>query len=134
MTVEEIKRAGGSNAVTHTPMPPERKSVTHRFAVGGQKGYVTVGLYDDGSPGEIFLVVKNVGTTARGLAHTAAVLTSVCLQHGVPLEKIVEKFKSVVFEPRGFTGNPAIPVASSIIDYVGRWLELKFLVEREPKP
>ena len=125
------------DAVTHIPMPLERCGTTHRFTVGGQGGYIITGLYDEGKLkgklGEIFLVVKKVGTLERGLFHTVALLVSVCLQHGIPLEKIVEKLKGVAFEPRGLTANKDIPMASSIIDYVGRWLEREFLVGKEPK-
>lgn len=108
-------------------MPPTRTSITHKFTVGCQEGYVTVGLRGDGSPGEIFLIVQEVGTLARGLGHIVAILTSLCLKHGVPLEEIVGEFKGVAFEPQGFTKNKEIPQARSIVDYLGKWLELKFI-------
>lgn len=116
-------------------MPSVRHGVTHRFTVGGQKGFITTGVYSKGKLkgklGEIFLVVAKVGMLERGLFHVVALLVSICLQHGVPLEKIVRQLKGISFEPRGVTSNRRIPMANSIIDYVGRWLELKFLM-KEP--
>jgi ribonucleoside-diphosphate reductase alpha chain len=108
-------------------MPDERQSFTHKFRVGEQEGYITVGLYDDGSPGEIFVNISKEGSTIRGLMDNVAVLTSMALQYGVPLQNLVEKFRGVHFEPAGFTGNPDIPSASSLVDYIFRWLELRFL-------
>jgi ribonucleoside-diphosphate reductase alpha chain len=108
-------------------MPEERHSVTHKFRVGEQEGYVTVGLYDDGQPGEIFVNISKEGSTIRGLMDNVAVLTSMALQYGVPLRNLVDKFRGVHFEPAGLTGNPAIPTASSLVDYIFRWLELRFL-------
>ena len=107
----------------HTP----RQGVTHRFTVGGLKGYITANCYPDGRLAEVFLIVKQVGTLERGMAHAVAILISIALQHGVPLSKIVDKLKGLTFEPQGVTSNPAIPMARSILDYVGRWLESKFL-------
>ncbi|HWQ28798.1 MAG TPA: hypothetical protein VNN12_07230, partial [Dehalococcoidia bacterium] len=108
-------------------LPDERRSITHKFRVGEQEGYVTVGLYDDGTPGEVFVTISKEGSTIRGLMDSVAVLTSVALQYGVPLEDLVRKFKGVHFEPSGLTSNPDIPVASSIVDYIFRWLEKRFL-------
>jgi ribonucleoside-diphosphate reductase alpha chain len=107
-------------------LPDERRSVTHKFRVGEQEGYVTVGLYDEGTPGEIFVNISKEGSTIRGLMDSVAVLTSVALQYGVPLRSLVEKFRGVHFEPAGLTNNPAIPTASSLVDYIFRWLELRF--------
>ena len=101
--------------------------MTHKFRVGEQEGYITVGLYDDGHPGEIFVNISKEGSTIRGLMDSVAVLTSVALQYGVPLENLVAKFRGVHFEPNGLTSNPAIPTASSLVDYIFRWLELRFL-------
>ncbi len=116
-------------------LPDERRSITHKFRVGEQEGYVTVGLYDDGSPGEVFITISKEGSTIRGLMDSVAVLTSVALQYGVPLEDLVRKFRGVHFEPAGLTSNPAVPTASSIVDYVFRWLERRFLAEaRERTP
>ena len=108
-------------------LPDERESVTHKFRVGEQEGYITVGLYAEGTPGEIFVNISKEGSTIRGLMDSVAVLTSVALQYGVPLANLVEKFRGVHFEPAGMTSNPAIPVASSLVDYIFRWLELRFL-------
>ena len=108
-------------------LPDERQSITHKFRVGEQEGYVTVGLYEEGLPGEIFVNISKEGSTIRGLMDSVAVLTSVALQYGVPLRNLVEKFRGVHFEPAGLTGNPQIPVASSLVDYIFRWLELRFL-------
>jgi ribonucleoside-diphosphate reductase alpha chain len=116
-------------------LPDERRSITHKFRVGEQEGYVTVGLYEEGLPGEIFVNISKEGSTIRGLMDSVAVLTSVALQYGVPLQNLVAKFRSVHFEPAGLTGNPAIPVASSLVDYIFRWLELRFLEPSSaPKP
>ena len=114
----------------HKPMPAERNSITHKFTVGGTKGYMTVGLLDSGQPGELFLTVQRVGTLERGLFHTVALLVSIALQHGVPLAKICDKLAGIHFEPCGVTCNKDIPMCRSIVDYVARWLALHYL----PKP
>ncbi len=108
-------------------LPDERRSVTHKFRVGEQEGYVTVGLYEEGLPGEIFVNISKEGSTIRGLMDSVAVLTSVALQYGVPLRNLVEKFRGVHFEPAGMTSNQQIPVATSLVDYIFRWMELRFL-------
>jgi ribonucleoside-diphosphate reductase alpha chain len=108
-------------------LPDERRSVTHKFRVGEQEGYITVGLYEEGTPGEIFVNISKEGSTIRGLMDSVAVLTSVALQYGVPLESLVAKFRGVRFEPSGLTSNPDIPTASSLVDYIFRWLELRFI-------
>ena len=110
-----------------TRLPDERRSITHKFRVGEQEGYVTVGLFDDGRPGEVFITISKEGSTIRGLMDSVAVLTSLALQYGVPLEDLVRKFRGVHFEPAGFTDNPELPQASSIVDYIFRWLERRFL-------
>jgi len=107
-------------------LPDERRSLTHKFRVGEQEGYLTVGLFEDGSPGEVFITISKEGSTIRGLMDSLAVMTSLALQYGVPIENLAAKFKGVRFEPYGFTSNPEIPQASSIVDYIFRWLELKF--------
>jgi ribonucleoside-diphosphate reductase alpha chain len=107
-------------------LPDERRSITHKFRIGDQEGYITVGLYDDGRPGEIFIKMAKEGSTVSGLMDTVALLTSVTLQYGVPLEDLSRKLKNTRFEPYGPTGNPQIPWATSIVDYIFRWLELKF--------
>ncbi len=108
-------------------LPDERQSLTHKFRVGEQEGYVTVGLFEDGTPGEIFVTISKEGSTIRGLMDSVAMLTSYSLQYGVPLGTLIDKFKGVHFEPAGFTANPEIPHAFSLVDYIFRWLELRFL-------
>lgn len=107
-------------------LPDERQSITHKFRVGEQEGYMTVGMFDDGRPGELFINVSKQGSTVSGLMDTVAMLTSYSLQYGVPLEELASKMKNTRFEPSGPTGNPDIPIATSIVDYLFRWLELKF--------
>jgi len=108
-------------------LPEERQAVTHKFTVAGHEGYITVGMYEDGSPGEIFIVMAKEGSTISGLMDTIATMASIALQYGVPLEALVSKFSHMRFEPAGFTNNREIPIAKSIIDYVFRWLALKFM-------
>ena len=109
------------------PLPDERLSITHKFNVGGYEGYLIVGLYPNGNVGEIFIKMSKKGSTLSGLMDAFAVAVSVALQYGVPLEVYIDKFRFTNFEPNGFTTNPEIPVAKSIIDYIFRWLENKFL-------
>ncbi len=108
-------------------LPAERAAVTHRFDISGHEGYITVGLYPDGQPGEIFLKMAKEGSTVSGLMDTFATTVSVALQYGVPLKDLVNKFAHVRFEPSGFTGNQEIPIAKSIVDYIFRWLGSRFL-------
>jgi len=108
-------------------LPDERRSLTHKFDIQGHEGYVTVGLYDDGTPGEIFLTMAKEGSTISGLMDAFALQTSMALQYGVPLRKMVNKFSHVRFEPSGFTKNPEIPIAKSLMDYIFRWLASRFL-------
>ncbi|MCY7417209.1 MAG: vitamin B12-dependent ribonucleotide reductase, partial [Chloroflexi bacterium] len=108
-------------------LPAERAAVTHKFQVSGHEGYITVGLYEDGQPGELFLKMAKEGSTISGLMDTIATMTSVSLQYGVPLRDLVNKFAHVRFEPAGFTGNNEIPIAKSIVDYVFRWMGARFL-------
>jgi len=108
-------------------LPDERRSVTHKFSIAGHEGYLTVGLYDDGAPGEIFLRMAKEGSTISGLMDTIATMTSIALQYGVPLKALVDKFSHTRFEPSGFTNNPEIPLAKSVTDYVFRYLGNRFL-------
>jgi ribonucleoside-diphosphate reductase alpha chain len=108
-------------------LPDERRSITHKFSVAGHDGYLTVGMYEDGTPGEIFIVMAKAGSTLSGVMDSFATAVSLGLQHGVPLELFVNKFAHVRFEPHGFTKNSDIPIAKSIIDYLFRWLGIKFL-------
>lgn len=107
-------------------LPAERASVTHKFAVAQHHGYVTVGLYEDGTPGEIFVTMSKEGSTISGLMDALACAASLALQHGVPLETLTRRFIHTRFEPSGFTGNPSIPMAASVIDYIFRWLDQRF--------
>ncbi len=108
-------------------LPDERQSLTHKFAIGGHEGYLTVGLYEDGSPGELFITMAKEGSTISGLMDSFATAISYALQYGVPLKFFVDKFSHVRFEPSGWTGNPTVPYAKSIMDYIFRWLGAKFL-------
>ncbi|MBI4874916.1 MAG: vitamin B12-dependent ribonucleotide reductase [Acidobacteria bacterium] len=108
-------------------LPDERQSITHKFAIGGHEGYLTVGLYDDGMPGELFVTMAKEGSTISGLMDSFATAVSYALQYGVPLKFFVDKFSHVRFEPSGWTGNPHVPYAKSIMDYIFRWLAAKFL-------
>lgn len=108
-------------------LPDERVAFTHKFSVEGQEGYVTVGLYEDGAPGELFITMAKEGSTLSGVMDAFATAISLTLQYGVPLEFLVNKFSHVRFEPSGWTNNAQIPYAKSIIDYIFRWLASKFL-------
>ena len=108
-------------------LPDERVSITHKFSIGGHEGYITVGMYEDGSPGEIFITMAKEGSTISGLMDSLAVAVSLTLQYGVPLKFLVDKFAHVRFEPSGWTGNRQVSYAKSIVDYIFRWLGVKFL-------
>jgi ribonucleoside-diphosphate reductase alpha chain len=108
-------------------LPDERHSLTHHFSVGGQEGYVTVGLYEDGLPGELFIRMAKEGSTVSGLMDSFATAVSLALQYGVPLRVLCDKFSHTRFEPSGWSGNPKIGYAKSLMDYLFRWLELRFL-------
>jgi ribonucleoside-diphosphate reductase alpha chain len=108
-------------------LPDERASITHKFSIGGHEGYVTVGLYDDGTPGELFITMAKEGSTISGLMDGFATAISFALQYGVPLKFLVDKFSHVRFEPGGWTGNKQIPYAKSLLDYIFRWLGARFL-------
>jgi ribonucleoside-diphosphate reductase alpha chain len=113
-------------------LPAERQALTHRFEIGGHEGYITVGLYEDGTPGEIFVKMAKEGSTVSGLTDSFAIAVSFALQYGVPLDFLVNKFAHMRFEPQGFTRNPEIPIAKSIVDYIFRWLGSRFLsVEKQ---
>jgi ribonucleoside-diphosphate reductase alpha chain len=108
----------------------ERRSITHKFDIAGHEGYITVGMYEDGTPGEIFVQMSKQGSTISGLMDSFATAISYTLQYGVPLKFLVDKFAHMRFEPSGFTKNPQIPYAKSIVDYLFRWLASKFLDEQ----
>ena len=112
-------------------LPDERKAITHKFSVQGHEGYLTIGMYEDGTPGEIFVVMAKEGSVVSGLMDSFATAVSMNLQYGVPLKVLVNKFSHTRFEPSGFTNNPEIPIAKSISDYIFRWIGLKFLPKDE---
>ena len=121
-------KAGAAIGPARKRMPRERKSLTHKFSLGGHEGYITAGLYDDGTVGEIFLTdIGKEGSTLRGMMNSFATAISIALQYGVPLETLVRKFAYMRFEPEGITTNPEIPFAKSMPDYIMRWLASRFL-------
>jgi len=133
---QPLAAAGDTSVVadfqpTRRKLPDERVAKTHKFSVEGQEGYVTVGLYEDGTPGELFITMAKEGSTLSGVMDAFATAISLTLQYGVPLEFLVNKFSHVRFEPAGWTNNPQIPYAKSIIDYIFRWLAAKFLAPEE---
>jgi len=128
--VEEENLNAPPRAVRHK-LQEERMSVTHKFNVGGHEGYITVGLYPDGEPGEIFITMAKEGSTVSGLMDSFALAVSIALQHGVPLKLFCEKFAHTRFEPSGWTNNPEIGFAKSIMDYIFRWLHSRFLTGQQ---
>ncbi len=129
---EAVKTPG--ERLARRRLPDERRSITHKFSIGGHEGYMTVGMYDDGSPGELFVVMAKEGSVVSGLMDSFATSISMALQYGVPLRVLCDKFSHTRFEPSGFTGNPDIPIAKSITDYIFRWLALKFLPSEDGIP
>jgi len=131
-------RPAGPPMANRYKLPDERASFTHKFSIGGHEGYITVGLYQDGCPGEIFVRMAKEGSVIAGLMDSFATSISLALQHGVPLTVLIDKFKGTRFEPSGFTGNQEIPIATSIMDYLFRWLNIRFpsegpsMVDRHP--
>ncbi|MXX74668.1 MAG: vitamin B12-dependent ribonucleotide reductase [Holophagales bacterium] len=119
--------ARAAAGITRRRLPDERHAITHKFSINGHEGFLTVGLYEDGQPGEVFLLMAKEGSTISGLMDSFAQAVSVALQYGVPLQILVDKFTHSRFEPSGFTKNPEIPMAKSVMDYVFRWLASKFL-------
>jgi ribonucleoside-diphosphate reductase alpha chain len=126
----EDEAAAPPRAMRHR-LPDERLSITHKFSVGGHEGYLTVGLYKDGMPGELFITMAKEGSTVSGLMDSFACATSLALQHGVPLKLMCEKFAHTRFEPSGWSGNQDIGYAKSIMDYIFRWLQLRFLTGQQ---
>ena len=130
-TKDAIDAAVAAAMAARTPMrlklPDERQAITHKFDIAGHEGYVTVGLFEDGMPGEIFLVMAKEGSTISGFADAFAQAISYALQYGVPLSSLVDKFSHVRFEPSGMTRNPDVRFAKSIVDYIFRWMASKFL-------
>ncbi len=136
-TVKSVEKAVEALVGDVTPrayrrrLPDERQALTHKFSIGGHEGYITVGMYEDGSPGEIFVVMSKEGSVVSGLMDGFATAISMSLQYGVPLQVLVNKFSHMRFEPSGFTNNPEIPIAKSILDYIFRWLASRFLSEAD---
>src|SRR5271156_2651699 len=125
----EIKATASEGHLSRRKLPDERHSITHKFDIAGHEGYITVGMYEDGTPGEIFISMSKQGSTISGLMDSFATAISFALQYGVPLQFLVDKFSHMRFEPSGFTKNPQIPYAKSIVDYLFRWMASKFLDE-----
>ena len=121
-------------AGTQRKLVGDRPAIVHEFRLNGHKGFLTVGLYGDGAPGEIFVDISKEGSTISGLMDTIAILTSFCLQYGVPLRKLVQKFEFMKFEPAGFTPIEEIRYAHSLPDYIFRWLGLKFIPKETEQP
>lgn len=130
-TLEKPKAIGDAYVARRRRLPDERRSITHKFEIGQHQGYITVGLYDDGNPGEIFLKMSKEGSSLSGLVDAFATSISIGLQYGVPLKVFVTKFAHTRFEPSGPTQNPNLPEAKSVVDYVFRWLAIKFLTPEE---
>ncbi len=120
------KKEAAVKRANRRKLPDERQSITHKFSIAGQEGYFMVGLYEDGSPGELFIKMSKEGSTISGLMDSFAVSISLCLQYGVPLRVLVNKFSHTRFEPSGYTTNREIPIAKSLMDYIFRWFDLKF--------
>ena len=129
----EIKDSAAAMPVRRR-LPDERKALVHHFSVGGYEGYLTVGFYEDGNPGEIFITTAKEGSTVSGLMDCFATAVSLALQYGVGLKVLCDKFSHTRFEPSGWSGNPEIGYAKSLTDYIARWLALKFLPPASPSP
>jgi ribonucleoside-diphosphate reductase alpha chain len=123
--------AGSSNQPRRRRLPDERQAITHKFQIGGHEGYITIGLFENGQPGEIFVTMAKQGSVINGLMDSFATSISIALQYGVPISVLVKKFSHSRFEPSGFTGNPQIRIAKSITDYIARYLGIKFLTPEE---
>ena len=128
--MDEVKLEA-PNQMTAIPyrqkLPETRQSITHKYTIGETEGYITVGLYDDGRPGEVFIRQSKAGSSIQGFTDTVAILLSMCLQHGVPLADLIRKLAFSKFEPSGFTRNPDVPIAHSCVDYLMRWMGMKFV-------
>ncbi len=129
----EIEEAAAAQPIRRR-LPDERKAIVHHFNVGGYEGYLTIGFYEDGSAGEIFITTAKEGSTVSGLMDCFATSVSLALQYGVPLKVLCDKFSHTRFEPSGWSGNPEIGYAKSFMDYIFRYLRLKFLPPNSPPP
>jgi ribonucleoside-diphosphate reductase alpha chain len=127
------KKTASFQPLRRRRLSDERRSITHKFSVGGHKGYITVGLYDDGKPGELFLTMSKEGSVISGLMDSFATSISIGLQYGVPLQVLINKFVHVRFEPSGYTNNPKIRMAKSLVDYIFSWMAIKFLSPEEQR-
>ncbi len=125
------EKTASATRVSRRRLPDERNAVTHKFSISGHEGYITVGLYEDGTPGEIFITMSKEGSTISGLMDGFATGISLALQYGVPLKVLVDKFSHMRFEPSGFTNSKEVPIAKSVLDYIFRWMGLKFLPRGE---
>ena len=118
--------------MTRRSLPADRNSLTHKFQIMGHEGYLTIGLFEDGTPGELFVKMSKEGSTMSGLMQAFCRAFSLALQYGLPLDEAVRRFKDMRFEPLGPTGNPDVPEAKSIIDYVARYLEHNYCEGKQP--
>jgi ribonucleoside-diphosphate reductase alpha chain len=132
--VAEAEQRGLFARAERRKLPDERKSITHKFSVGGHEGYIIVGMYEEGTLGEIFIKMAKEGSTLSGFMDGLALSISIGLQYGVPLKALVDKLTNTRFEPSGFTENPSIRYATSVLDYIARWLGGKFLSTEYLKP
>jgi ribonucleoside-diphosphate reductase alpha chain len=130
---ESASDLSGPPAANRHRLQDERSAITHHFAFGGHEGYLTVGFYPNGQPGEIFIRMAKAGSTIAGLMECFGTVVSVSLQHGVPLKILCDKLSHTRFEPSGWTGNAEIGYAKSIMDYLFRWMELRFLSGKQLK-
>lgn len=136
LNVEKVGQAAllaMQQAPKRREMPDERHSLTHKFSIAGHKGFITVGMFEDGTPGELFISMSKQGSTLQGIMNAWARAVSYGLQYGMPLKEVIESLVHVRFEPSGSTSNKEIPMAQSIMDYIGRWLALKFLGKEDAK-
>jgi ribonucleoside-diphosphate reductase alpha chain len=115
--------------VDRQKMPTTRNSLTHKFAIAGHEGYLTIGLFEDGQPGELFIKISKAGSTLSGMVQAFCRAISLAMQFGLSLEETVGRFKGMRFEPMGMTDNPDVPEAQSIVDYVARYLEYEFIIK-----
>jgi ribonucleoside-diphosphate reductase alpha chain len=125
--IQAIEQNDPFSGAKRRKLPDERKSITHKFSVGGHEGYIIVGMYEDGRPGEVFIKMSKEGSTLSGVMDGLALTLSIGLQYGVPLKVLVDKLINMRFEPSGITENPEIRLATSVLDYVGRWLGGRFI-------
>jgi ribonucleoside-diphosphate reductase alpha chain len=138
-SVDLTQEAGASPGLegavlpTRHRLPDTRRSVTHKLSIDGHEGYITVGLYEDGSPGELFIKMGKQGSTMSGLADTIGILTSLALQYGIPVDALARKLENMRFEPSGWTKNGEIRQAHSVVDYIFRWLGREFSSEFRDK-